>query len=108
MTKSYTINVMRNDEDKGLVKLLRRVEEISHYSNRIQRVIGILAHYICAVFRQSRNAITEEPSVEYLNLADKLLWLTAALEVHELMVAGKLVGLARRWRKGQFGSPRGA
>ena len=37
---------------------------------------------------------------EYLNLADKLLWLAAAFNIHKLMVAGKLVGLALRWANG--------
>ena len=39
-------------------------------------------------------------SMLYLNLADKLLWLAAASNIHKLMVAGKLVSLALRWANG--------
>ena len=44
--------------------------------------------------------------MEYLALADKFLLLTAAPDIHELKVAGKLVGLVLRGKM-EDGSQRG-
>ena len=78
------------------------VTEVMQYSNHLPKVLAILARFLAANKLQHRAAVTEEPTVHYLSLAEHLTFIVATEETDPLVKAGKLDGMAPYWSMGRW------
>ena len=71
-------------------------------TRNLGKVKGILARFLKSSSCKQRDLVKDDPSPHYLELADKLLHLRAAVETGKLVKTGKLVGLDPVWRSGRW------
>ena len=72
-------------------------------SNNLDKVKAIIARWLGGDESRGRDWCVDEPSLKDLQLAEKLMFMTAAAEVNAVVKESKaLVGLAPRWTRGQW------
>ena len=99
----YSANLtMKTSVLTAILHLHSMVTEVLQYTNSLPKALAILARFLAANKLQQRSAVTKEPSVYYLSLAEHLAFIMATVETDPLVKAGKLDGMAPYWSMGRW------